>query len=50
MIVAAIILIPVCLILAFAIFIADLVIMQLKGEAVERGYAHVRDGEWEWKE
>lgn len=30
--------------------VMDLRMMQVKGEAVERGYAHVRDGEWEWKE
>ena len=50
MTVAAIILIPVCIALAFAVFVADQVILRIKCEAVERGQAHVRDGEWEWKE
>lgn len=50
MTVAAIILIPVCVALAFGVFVADLVIMRIKGEAVERGQAHVIEGRWEWKE
>ncbi len=46
----AIILIPVCIALAFAVFVADQVILRIKGEAVERGQAQVHDGEWEWNE
>ena len=48
MTVAAIILIPACIALAFAVFVADQVILRIKGEAVERGHAQVHDGEWEW--
>lgn len=39
----AIILVP-----AAVLVVMDFRMMQLKGEAVARGYASVRDGEWEW--
>ncbi len=31
-------------------FIQDMQIMQLKGEAVARGHASVRDGVWRWND
>ena len=38
------------LVLCFALFCYDMIVMRIRGEAVERGQAHVCDGEWEWKE
>lgn len=34
----------------FALFVADMAMMRIKGEAVARGHAKVEQGEWEWKE
>lgn len=50
MILAVVVAIPLCVIFGFCIFVQDLIIMQIKGEAVRRGYATIEDGEWNWKE
>jgi hypothetical protein len=42
---AALALAPVCV-----MAVMDLRMMQIKGEAVARGLARVRDGVWEWNE